>query len=109
MPVKKSGLVLMNPVTSARENYPSSQRGSTELIHSVPGGIEFSNVNHLRTLREERRDGQKYQEVANKTKLKGLVQYIKGTDRCLILRSRNTGDWLSVRDTAVSGTVLSAM
>ena len=59
-------------------------------------------------LGEERRDWQKYQEVTNETKLKGLVQYLKGANRRLLLRSKSTGAWLSVHGTTVSGTVWSA-
>ena len=71
------------------------------------GGF-FSNANHLYMIGEERHYRQKDQEVANKTKLKGLVQDLKGTDRHLILWAKNTGAWLSVRCTIVSGTVFSA-
>ena len=39
MPVKKYGLVLPNPVMSAKEKFLSSQRAVTELIRSVTGEI----------------------------------------------------------------------
>ena len=71
------------------------------------GGV-FSNSNHLWRLGKERRDVKKEQEAAYKTKLKGLVRKLKGTNRRLILRAKITGTWLSVRGTTVSGTVLSA-
>ena len=74
----------------------------------LTGGGSFSNSDHLRTLGEERCDRKKEQEVANKTKLKGLVRDLKGTDRRLILRAKSTGAWLMVRGNSVSGTVLSA-
>ena len=41
MPVKKAGLGLLNPVTSAQDKYLSSQRGSTELVRAVAGGVGF--------------------------------------------------------------------
>ena len=53
-------------------------------------------------------DGQKDRYVANKTKLKGLVQYLIGNSRRLILQAKITGAWLRVRVTKVSGTVISA-
>ena len=59
-------------------------------------------------LREERHDEQKYREVAEKTKLKGLVQNLKGTNIRLILLDKITGAWMSLHGTKVSGTVLSA-
>ena len=108
MSVKKSGLGILNPVTSAQEKYLSYQRGSVELVRAVTGGGAFSNYDHLRTLGEERHDGKKDREAAYETKLKGLVRDLKGTDKRLIQRAKRTGAWLSVRGTTVSGTVLSA-
>ena len=67
-----------------------------ELIREVTGGGEFSNANHLQTLRGGRRDGQKDRGVANKIKLKGLGQDLKGTYRLLILRSKIKDAFLSV-------------
>ena len=59
MTVKKSGLVILNPVTPANKKCLSSQRESAELIWAVTGGGTFSNADHLLALREERRDGHK--------------------------------------------------
>ena len=59
MPVKKSGLGLMNSVASAKKKYPSSQQVSAELIWAVTGGGAYSNADHLLVLGEERRDIQK--------------------------------------------------
>ena len=108
MPIKMTILGLLNKLTLAKAKYLSSQQGSAELIRSVMGGGEFSNAEHLRTLGEERRDGQKYREVTNETKLRGLVLYLKGTNMCLLLQAKGTGAWLSVRGNTVAGTVLSA-
>ena len=66
------------------------------------------NADHLRTLGEGRCDRKKDREAANETKIKGLVRNLKGTNRCLILRSKSTSAWLSVHGTTVSGTVLYA-
>ena len=71
-------------------------------------GEELSNAEHLRTLREEMRDGQKDREVANETKLKGLIRDLKGTENRLIIQAKSTYTWLSARGTTVSGTLLSA-
>ena len=108
IPVKKYGLGILNPVTSAQENYLSFTQGSKELVRAVTGRGEFSNANHLRTLSEERRDKKKSRGVAYESRLKGLVRNLKVTDKPLILRTKSTGAWMSVRGTTVSGTVLSA-
>ena len=68
----------------------------------------FSNVDHLLTLSEERRDGKKDRGVLHKSKLKSLVRDLKGTDTNLLLCSKSTGAWLSVWGTTVSGKVLYA-
>ena len=106
--VRKSGLGLLNPVTSAKEKYLSSTRVSAELTRAVTGGGGFSNAKHLRTLSEECRDGKDSRDVAYKSRLNGLVRNIQGTNKCLFLRAKITGAWLSVSGTTVLGTVLSA-
>ena len=103
MPVNKSGLVLLNPVTSSQEKCLSSIRGSAELVRAVTGGGAFSNADHLRTLSEERRGGKKHEY-----RFKGWVRNIKGTDKRLLLCAKITAAWLIVRGTTVSGTVLYA-
>ena len=42
----------------------------------------------------------------NGAKLKELVADLDETDRCLILRTKNTGAWMNVRVTTVRGIVL---
>ena len=58
-----------------------------ELVWAVMGGGAFSNTDHLQTLSEERHDGKKDQDTAYKTKLKGLVRDLKGSDKRLILQN----------------------
>ena len=106
MPVKKYGLVILNPVTSAKENYPSSQQPIVELIWDVIGGGEFSNTDLLLAIKEEKRYMQKNCNDVNDATIKGFVGGIKGTDRRLILRAKNTGIFLNLRCTMVTGTVL---
>ena len=98
----------INKVTSAQEKYLSSTWGSVELIQAVTGGGKFSNAVHLRTLSENPQEGKKDCDFAHKSRLKGLVRDIKGTDKRLLLHAKITSAWLSVRGTIVSGTVLSA-
>ena len=79
-----------------------------ELVRGVLGGGAFSDADHIQTLSEERRDGKKDRGAAYKSKFKGLVSDLTGTDKCLLLRAKITGAWLSVLCNTVSGTVLSA-
>ena len=70
------------------------------------GGGVLSNTDHLLVLREESHDGKKNQYDANEATLKGLVGDLLGIDRHLILQAKNTGSWMSIRNTMVSGTLL---
>ena len=51
MPVNKSGLALLNPVTSAKEKYIRSHQGSAELIQSMKRGRVFFNADQILELR----------------------------------------------------------
>ena len=95
-------------MTSVNKKYLSWQRASTELIQAVTGEGAFSNANHLLKFREERRDGQKNRDDANDAKLKELVADLDTTNRRLIIHAKNTGAWLNVRGTTVTGTLLAA-
>ena len=99
MPVRKSGLGILNKVTSAQYKYIRSTRGSAKMIQAVMGGEEFYNYYHLRTLSKKRSDGKKAPEVAYKSRLNILVSDIKGTDKRLLIHPKITGTWLSVHGT----------
>ena len=71
-------------------------------------GGAFSNTGHLMAIREEMHGGQKNRDAANDATLKGLVGNIKGTKPHLILRAKNTGTWINIHGTTVTGTVLPA-
>ena len=72
----------------------------------MTGGGEFSNADHLRTLSDERRDGKEAWDVAYESRLNGLVSDLKSTENHLLLCTKSTGAWLSVRGTTVLGTVV---
>ena len=91
MPVKKSGLGLLNPVTSANDKYLSFQKASTKFIQDVMRGGAFSGANHLLVFREERRNGEKKRDDVNDSKLKGLVRDLDTTNWRLILRAKIIG------------------
>ena len=103
--VKISGLRLLSLETLEKEKYLSSQRGSTELIQGVTGGV-FVTADHLLELGGERHDRQKNQHDSNNVTLKSLVGDLLGTNWCLILWAKNTDACMSVRGTTVSDTVM---
>ena len=69
-------------------------------------GGALSNADHLLELRKERRDRQKNRDGANDETLKGLVGNLIGTNQRLLLSEKNTGVWMNVRGTMVTGAVL---
>ena len=108
MLVKKSGLVLLNPIMSANKKCLSSKCASTELIHSVTGEDAFSNADNRLAPREEMCDGPKNWYDVNVTKLKVLARYLDSTDRYIIICAKSTGACLNARCTTVTGAVLAA-
>ena len=51
---------------------------------------------------------EKIPDDVNQTKLKEIVDDLEGTDHCLIIRFKNTGAWLNVWGTKITGPVLVA-
>ena len=73
------------------------------------GAREFLSANHLLDIREERRAIQKIRDDANDVKLKGIVDDLEAPDHRLILCAKNTGSYLTVWCTKLTGTLLGAM
>ena len=107
MPARKARLGLLNTVMYEQEKYLSSTGEIKELTRSMTGGGGLSNADHLHTLSEEQRNKKEAWDGAYKSRLKFLVRYLKGTNKPLLIRTKSTGVWLSVRGTTISGVVLS--
>ena len=69
IPVKKSGLILKNPVMSDNEKCLSSRRACSELIKVMNRKRKFTTSNHPQAVKEEMSDGRKTQDDVNDTKL----------------------------------------
>ena len=107
--VKKSGLGIQEPLTSANNKYLSLIHARSKLIGSVTGERLFSIDYQILALREEMCDGQKIQDDNNEPKTKGLVNYIEALDPRLSIGSKNIGYYMNVRGTTVTCTVLKAI
>ena len=55
--VKKSGLGLQNPETSAAEKYTSLLRTSYDMIGAVTGESNVPTADHIQAVKKERWDG----------------------------------------------------
>ena len=71
------------------------------------GEIKLFATDHLQALREERRD-EKILDGNTDTKIWRLVDNLKATYRCLILRTKHIDSWPTLRVTTVTGTLLAA-
>ena len=109
MPANKSGLGLQNLVTSANKKFTSSQRASTELIRALMGESGFSTTYHFHEVKEERIEGRKTRDDIKNSKLERIVKDFKIIDRRLFLCSNQTGSWITIMVTTVTGTVLPAI
>ena len=78
-------------MTTPKEKYLSSQEESAEMIWDMAWEGDFSNTDHLLALRKENSDRQENRDNANDATIKVLVGDIIVTNRCLILRTKNTG------------------
>ena len=74
----------------------------------MTGGGAFSNADHLLEIREERSDRYKTWDYTNDATIKGSVGNLIGNDQSLILHSKNTGSWMNVLDTTLTGNFLGA-
>ena len=95
-------------MTSTNKNYISSKCEITEFILDVTGEGAFSNANHLLTIKEERRDGDKNRDGINNSKLKDYVTDIDSADWHIIICNKNTGAWMNVQVTMITVTLLLA-
>ena len=91
LPVKKSGVGLHNPVTSASDKYNSFLRTSYKLIGAVKGDMDFSNDGRICQIKEERQDGKKYRDVANDAKLRVIVGNQGAFEKIISLQAKHTG------------------
>ena len=94
--VNKDSLGVQNLVTIALDKYTSSLHAIYELIGALTGERVFSTSNHLRDVKEERQDRKKNRENANNVKLGGIVNDQGKFEKCLFLRSKHMGSWMSI-------------
>ena len=78
------------------------------MIGVVTGKKEFSTADHIRVVKEERRDGKKYRDGTNGAKIGGIINDQGNPEKRLFLRANHTGYWLILWGTTLIGTVLSA-
>ena len=100
---------LQNTVMSSDEKILGSQRASMELIRAMKGESGFSTTDILQAVKEEIRDGRKTRDDVNEAKVEVIVDTLDTFDHHQFLRAKQTGSYMNIQGTTVTGTVLSAM
>ena len=95
--MKKYGLGLQNPVSSVAEKYTSSLGAICNLICSFKGEKEFSTVDHIWAVKDQQRDGNKYQGDTNDAKLRGTISDQGAFKKRLFLCASHTSSWQSAQ------------
>ena len=108
IPVRKAGLGLPNPATSAQECYMTSADTSQYLSDSLRQGGEFSvdtyceQARHMRKAAKARRD-EEYDQIHDQ-----FYDSVRDPDKRCIGRAKETGAWLTAMPSHLHGTELSA-
>ena len=102
---QKYGLGILNPVTSEKYKYLSSQRAIAQLIRSKTGVGELSDADHLLAPSEEKRDGYKtgMKQMIPHSRVQLGISFVPTKalsyapkNRCLYKRTRYYGNWYSI-------------
>lgn len=108
LPVKKAGLALPNPVKSADQNYEASILLTSHATAALRGTIEFSLTDHASIVRNIKSELKFHNSMQHKKKLTSIVSRMPCDEHRMILRGKDTGQWLSVVPSMVNGTELVA-
>ena len=108
LPVKNAGLGIPNPVQSAMEQIDSSRAITAELTDSLKSNSALDVQDYLHQGRETRRLRRVMRTGANKGLMNELLSHVDGAAKRRLVRSSETGLWLTTTPNRMNGTLLSA-
>jgi hypothetical protein len=108
LPVKKSGLAIPNPTTTADENWTNSTVVCGHLIAALRGTEEFRSADHNHIMSAGRAEMRLRKLSDSEAKLANLLSDLPKDRARTIKRGQHTGAWLSALPSTVNGTELSA-
>ena len=109
LPIKCAGLALPNPMETGASNYDSSVLICGHLLAAFRRvDTTFSTVSHRSTVSAVRSELRTRNRERHNSTLQSIVRDMSHSKQRTILRGGNTGQWLSVTPTLISGTLLSA-
>ncbi len=108
LPVKKSGLAIPDPTTTADENWTTLTVVCGHLIVALLGTTEFRSADHVSTMTSARAEMRLRKLSDSDAKLATILSPLSNDRRRTIKRGQHTGAWLSALPSPVNGTELSA-
>jgi hypothetical protein len=108
LPVKHSGLSIPFAPKSAPINHATSAACCSHLVEAMQERREWAHADHVRAMRDGRRDAQTGSTAAAELQLGNLLKELPTRRRRIVDRGKHTGAWLSVLPTTINGTTLSA-
>ena len=109
LPVKYAGLGLPNPMETGASNYDSSILICDHLLSAFRRvDTTFNTVSHRTTVSAARSELRTRNSERHDSTLQSIVRNLPLSKQRTILRGGSTGQWLSVKPTLISGTLLSA-
>jgi hypothetical protein len=108
LPVKKSGLAIPDPTTTADENWTTLTVVRGHLIAALRGTTEFRSADHVSTMTSARAEMRLRKLSDSDAKLASILSPLS-KDQCrTIKRGQHTGAWLSALPSTLNGMELSA-
>jgi hypothetical protein len=106
--VKHSGLALPNPTTTAESNWKASTLVCGHLVAALRGNTEFRSADHASIMAQGKAEIRKRSKEAYGKYMETILATVPAGTSRTIRRGTETGAWLSVLPSTVSGTELSA-
>ncbi len=108
LPVKKAGLAIPNPTTTAGDNWTATTVMCGHLIAAIHGTVESRSADHSAVMAAGKVKTQERKLSESTATLKTILSNLPDGQSRTIRRGEQTGAWLSVLPSTVNGTELSA-
>ena len=107
LPVKEAGMAIPNPTKTARQNYNASTVAVGHLVQAIRGRDQFRPADHYSVIQSAKKATLERKQDQAKDTLRELSAKMSKVKSRTILRGKETGGWLSLMPSMVSGTELS--
>ena len=107
LPIKHSGLSLINPVSSSSQVYQDSRTLTSHLVSSLQGTTCFSLPEHLAIRKETRHQIAAARTLSSDSTLDTILTTLPPTTSRILNRGKDTGHWLSLLPSTINDTIIS--